>query len=233
MSNKPQSRQLVLTREQVRACDRVAGERYGMNSLILMENAGIGAARIILGMLKKPEETLVAIVAGPGNNGGDGYVVARHLANENVAVKVVVCCEREKIKGDALHNLEIIEKINVPITYISGSDPAPVIETIGRHAETAQLIVDALLGTGTAGPPREPIRTAIAAINNVHRPIVALDIPSGLDGDTGEPLEAAVRATCTVSFAALKKGFFTPGANLYTGSVKVVPIGLRTEWLIK
>ena len=234
MAHRPrQADVLVLSREQVRACDGVAIERFGIDGLVLMENAGGGAGRVILSLLPKPARARVVIVAGTGNNGGDGFVVARHLASENVGVEVVVCGRRERIKGDALVNLAIIEKMKLPLTYIDETSSEAVAAVLAERLAGAEVIVDAMLGTGTAGPAREPIRTAIKAINDnaAGKTIVALDIPSGLDCDTGRPVGIAVRAEHTVTFAAMKKGFQSLEAAPYTGRVTVVSIGIDTALL--
>ena len=221
-------KELVLSREEVRRCDRVAMERFEINGLVLMENAGIGAVRLILSLLKDMESPQVSIVAGTGNNGGDGFVVARHLSNEGISVKVLICGSRDRIKGDAVSNLRIIEHMGLPIAYI-GDQPSEIIEQIiGEHTHSSNIIVDGMLGTGTSGTPRGAIRSAIEAINKLNKTVVALDIPSGLDCDTGKPLERAVRAQYTVTFAARKKGFENPAVAEYTGRVFVVGIGIHT-----
>ena len=229
MAHKPrQADGLVLSRDQVRACDGVAIERFGIDGLVLMENAGGSAARLILSLLSRPGRARVVIVAGTGNNGGDGFVVARHLANEKVDVDVVVCGRRERIKGDALRNLAIIEKMTLPLTYIDETSAAVIAAGLAGRLEGAEVIVDAMLGTGTAGPAREAIRTAIQTINECRqgKTVVALDIPSGLDCDSGEPVGIAVRAHHTVTFAAMKKGFQLLNAASYTGDVTVASIGI-------
>lgn len=228
------NKDLVLSRQEVRNGDSVAIERYGINGLVLMENAGAAAARFIYSRLKSPAETHVLIITGTGNNGGDGFVVARHLVNERVAVHLIICGARERVKGDALANLQIVEKMNLPITWLATADADEAVRTITDLAGSlpVEMIIDALLGTGTAGPPRQPIRAAIETINRLGKPVVALDIPSGLDCDTGEPLELAVKADHTVTFAARKKGFLTLGAQAYTGDITVASIGIRTDYLI-
>ena len=224
---------LVLSREQVRACDAIAIKRFGIEGLVLMENAGGGAARMILSLLSEPPRALVVIVAGTGNNGGDGFVVARHLANEKVGVDVIICGSRQRITGDALSNLAIIEKMKLPLTFIDETTSKVVAAELASRLKGADIIVDAMLGTGAAGPAREPIRTAIETVNQNAdgKTIVALDIPSGLDCDSGRPLEIAVRAQHTVTFAAMKKGFQSLDAAPYTGAVTVASIGIDTSLL--
>ncbi len=231
MDSEHHTKELVLTREAVRGCDTAAIERYAMEGIVLMENAGGAAARYADGLLGGKPGAKVCVLAGTGNNGGDGFVAARHLYNLGYRVEVLVLGERERIRGDALSNLRIIERMELPLFYPAGQ-PAAVERELEARAGDGDLLVDALLGTGTAGPAREPIRTAIAVINRLGRPVLALDIPSGLDCDTGQPLGEAVRAGYTVTFAALKKGFENPMAREYTGKVTVASIGIKTELLL-
>jgi len=158
-------------------------------------------------------------------------VAARHLYNGGYRVEVLVLGERERIRGDALSNLRIIERMGLAVHYPAG-EPAAVGREMEARAGDCDLLVDGLLGTGAAGPAREPIRTAIGTINRLGRVVLALDIPSGLDCDTGEPLGEAVRAGHTVTFAAMKKGFENPMAREYTGKVTVASIGIKTELLL-
>ena len=220
--------ELVLSREQVRQCDRIAIERFEINGLVLMENAGAAAARLILSLLDDTASSGVCVVAGVGNNAGDGFVVARHLNNVNVPVEVILCGGRERYKGDAEANLRIIERMALPIICLEPEPPEAAAAVIRSHAAGADIIVDAMLGTGAAGAPREPIRSAIKVINDLQKTVVALDIPSGLDCDTGQPIDAAVRANHTVTFAAMKKGFQSPEAGKCTGDVTVASIGINT-----
>jgi NAD(P)H-hydrate epimerase len=226
--------ELVLSREQVRRCDRIAIERFEINGLVLMENAGAAAARLILSLPDDIASCRVCVVAGVGNNAGDGFVVARHLSNVNVPVEVILCGSRERYKGDAEANLRIIERMGLPIICLEPGPPEAAAAVIRSHAAAADIIVDAMLGTGAAGSPREPIRSAIEVINDlqkIQKTVVALDIPSGLDCDTGEPLEIAVRADYTVTFAAMKKGFQSPEAGKCTGDVTVASIGINASLL--
>jgi hydroxyethylthiazole kinase-like uncharacterized protein yjeF len=222
---------LVLSREQVRRCDRIAIERFEINGLVLMENAGAAAARLILSLPDDIASSGVCVVAGVGNNAGDGFVVARHLSNANVPVEVILCGSRERYKGDAEANLRIIERMGLPIICLEPGQPEAAAAVIRSHAAATAIIVDAMLGTGAAGAPREPICSAIEVINDSQKTVVALDIPSGLDCDTGQPIDSAVRADHTVTFAAMKKGFQSPEAGKYTGDITVASIGIKTSFL--
>ena len=240
MAKNPAFPHLVLSRRQVRACDTTAIEHFKVPSLILMENAGAAAARYILDLLQNPANSRVCIIAGSGNNAGDGFVVARHLANEAVNVEILICGSRDRVKADALTNLVIIENMKPPIHYLdtpSQSDEAAQLQSVSQTVEQlagskqVNLVVDALLGTGITGPPKQPIRTVIETLNQLNKTLVALDIPSGLDCDTGNPLEIALHAHHTITFAAMKKGFLNPDAKAYIGQVSVASIGISTALL--
>jgi len=215
----------VATRDEIRAFDRYAIEALGLPGIVLMENAGrqiAEAARAMLAGCKKPR---VVILAGPGNNGGDGFVVARHLAIVGIRPEVVLLAPREKIVGDADTNLRVLEAMGFQIRVLAGKVEAMLGELRPLLAE-ADLVVDGMLGTGTRGEIREPYASAIGAVNDARRPVLAIDIPSGLDPDTGKPLGPTVRATKTVTLAAVKVGFRKPGAEEYTGEVVLADIGV-------
>lgn len=216
---------------EIRAADKVAIERFGIPGVVLMENAGGAAAREVFALLVNPSSSSVCIVAGAGNNGGDGFVVARHLAGRGVKVIVLLLAEADKLKGDALINYRIIEKMGLPIILTTGKNPKEVREEVETYAAVSDLIVDAMLGTGAVGAPREPYRSAIEAINEAGKMVVALDITSGLNGDSGEVEDIAIRANLTVTFAAMKKGFTNPAAQGYLGRIVVASIGIDMRWL--
>ncbi len=206
-----------VTREQIREVDRIAIEDYAMPGVILMENAGRGAADVALEMLGGQENAHVAVVCGRGNNGGDGFVVARHLHNHGLAVTVHLCSPRDKIGGDALVNLQIAEKMRLDIRQSAPGE---------SDFSGSDLIVDALLGTGLSGEVREPYASAIQVINAAGKPVLAIDIPSGLDANTGEILGCCVRADRTATFALPKTGFTRNRGPEMTGQVTVVDIGV-------
>ncbi|MBS0266332.1 MAG: NAD(P)H-hydrate epimerase [Planctomycetes bacterium] len=208
-----------LTRSQVRAVDAIAIEHFGMPGVVLMENAGRGAAELLcrLGVNGR-----VVICAGKGNNGGDGYVIARHLELHDIATTTLLFCDPGELTGDAAINYHIIATAGLHRIALG---PAPDPAELERQLAGADWIVDALLGTGTSGTLREPYLTAIAAINRAQKKVLAVDLPSGLDCDTGAPLEECVRARVTATFVARKIGFDAPGALQYTGQVQVIDIG--------
>lgn len=211
-----------LTREQVRRIDELAVEDYAFPSIILMENAGRGAADAIAKRYTDVGGALV--VCGTGNNGGDGFVVARHLANRGWTCSIIVAGPREKIGGDAETNLEIAEKMQLPIRFSESADDLKhFIESGGKGT----VIVDALLGTGTKGAPRTPIAEAVEAIRSARAAaVVSLDLPTGLDCDTGQAPGDVVRANLTVTFVAPKVGFRANSAKEYLGELVVCDIGV-------
>jgi NAD(P)H-hydrate epimerase len=218
MQPPPNTRLRPLSREEVRGLDVRAAEDLALPTLVLMENAGRGAAEV-LRRWAGPSARIV-IVCGPGNNGGDGGVVARHLDAWGHPVRAVWLAERAKLRGDAAAQWSILDR--------SGVDQASLAdaERFAELIKDADWLVDGLFGTGLSRPVEGPMRAAIESMNRSGKPILALDLPSGLDCDTGQPLGAAVRARVTASFVAPKLGFSQPGAAEYTGEVEVVEIGL-------
>lgn len=224
-----------LTRAEVREVDRRAIEVLGLPGLVLMENAALGltaAALELLDQLREegggagPVDGEVAVVCGRGNNGGDGLALARHLALLGVAPRVALAARRDDPgarAGDAGVQLGVLERAGVVVDEVL--DGAALATWLAGRAAGARLVVDALFGTGLAGPLREPGLGLVRTLDRDPRPKLACDLPSGLDCDTGRPLGAAVRARETVSFVAPKVGFEAPGADAYTGRVRVVPIG--------
>lgn len=215
-----------ITRDEVRGIDRIAAQECAIPSLILMENAGRGAADWLRNQLTD-KQGLVVIACGPGNNGGDGGVVARHLDAWGFQVRVVWFARPEQLHGDAAVQWTILSKSAIDQTAWTGanSEETDLPELDALFAD-ADWIVDALLGTGLARPVEGRLRVVIEAMNRSGKPILALDLPSGLDADSGQPLGIAVRASATTTFVSRKIGFDRPGANLYTGEVVQVDIGV-------
>jgi NAD(P)H-hydrate epimerase len=214
------------TREQVRELDRIAIGQYGLPGLMLMENAGHRCALHAADMLGGAAGKKVAVLCGPGNNGGDGFVLARHLTNWGAQVRVILLGQTSRVlegAGETSVNLDIILKMGIPVRE------APCGDDFARElaaCQDAQLLVDALLGTGLTGSVREPFLCAISGVNAAGRPVLAVDVPSGLDCNTGRPLGAAVRADRTVTFVLNKIGFTAPGAAEFTGRVEVAEISI-------
>jgi len=214
-----------MTRDQVRAFDAWAINELGVPGMVLMENAGRSCAELIREKLKDADRPRVCIFCGTGNNGGDGYVIARHLINDGFDAAVVVCGEPDKIKGDARANLDILERMGRRIETLNPAD-ANLPEQVRGLVAGAALIVDGLFGTGLRGQLSDPYKRLIETLNACDCPILAVDIPSGLDCDSGEPLGAAIEAAWTVTFVAVKKGFTSARAARYTGEIFVASIGI-------
>jgi len=222
----PNKKTVVMSRDEVRAVDGWAINTVGVPGVVLMENAGRSCAELIKEKLSDVNEPKVCVFCGTGNNGGDGYVIARHLLNSNFEVIVVVCGDRSKIKGDARINLDILERLGGPIEQLDLSD-ANIAGRVKTLAGDADMLVDGLFGTGLSGQLSDEYKRLIESINAQNRPILAVDIPSGLDCDTGRPLGAGIRAACTVTFVAVKKGFTSADAAAYTGEIFVASIGIE------
>jgi NAD(P)H-hydrate epimerase len=218
---------IALTRDQCREIDRRAIEEYGISGLVLMENAGRGCVDVLqrLGI-----DGTVIILCGKGNNAGDGYVIARHLEIRGYDCRVVQLCPPNVLRGDAATNFAILRKTNVPVVEV---DVAHMVESL-RDSELrvserrghVVWLIDAMLGTGAAGEPRPPFDAAIDWMNSHHAKKLAVDVPSGLDCDTGRPAAHTVRADHTCTFAAMKIGFLQASAKPYTGTIHVCDVGV-------
>jgi NAD(P)H-hydrate epimerase len=211
---------MPLSREQVRSIDKKAIEIYAVPGIVLMENAGRGAVEVLLGLGVTGK---VVLCCGKGNNGGDGFVMARHLDNQRIPIHILLLARDEELTGDAAINCQIAARSGLPISAFSGE--APDLSEVNRHLAEADWIVDALYGTGLQGPVRAPIDAVISAINNSGKKVLAVDVPSGLDCDTGLPRGATIRADHTVTFVDAKTGFSRPEALAWLGRVHVVGIG--------
>ncbi|MCL2823646.1 MAG: NAD(P)H-hydrate epimerase [Polyangiaceae bacterium] len=227
----------VLSREQIREFDRIAIEDCHVPGIVLMENAGRGAFEVILRILELdscPNHAPVLIVCGAGNNGGDGFVVARHLMTAGIPVSVCLMADPARLRGDALANHDAflgLASLGLAgaVTLIDDDADLPVLET---ELLRARLVVDALFGTGLdrkiSGLPAEVINR----INAAPLTRVALDLPSGLDANTGDVLGTAVRADATATFGALKLGLLTPNGACHAGEIHVVSLGVP-EWIVE
>jgi NAD(P)H-hydrate epimerase len=224
---------IVLDREHARRVDQIAIREYGMSGLVLMENAGRGCAEVLL---SRGVNGQVVVCCGAGNNGGDGFVIARHLGNAGVSVRVLAAARPEELSPDTRANYEILAKTNVPIHRLPERHRLHDRSNAGLQrglfegidGQTA-WIVDALLGTGFQGAVRPPFDTWIRWINSVGVPVLAVDLPSGLDCDTGQVAGECVRAAETCTFVALKPGFLVEPGRTLSGKVVVIDIGVPKE----
>jgi NAD(P)H-hydrate epimerase len=208
----------VLTANRMREIDRQAIEEYGIPGVVLMENAGLQVVKAI----RETEAKHLVIVAGPGNNGGDGFVVARHLYQEK-HVSVWITAASENYRGDALINYRILQKLGVPCRDLREEGAISALQAELSHT---QLVVDSMLGTGITRDVDSLYKQVIHTINNSGVPVIAVDIPSGVCADSGKILGTAIRATFTVTFALPKRGLLLfPGATC-TGQLIVADIGI-------
>ena len=203
----------ALSREQVREYDRRVIQG-GIPGITLMLNAAKGATDILL---SKSPNGPIFILCGKGNNGGDGFVIARLLTEKNIPVIVEMLSDAEQITGDAKLAFNQMCDAGITARRFDFTDDS--------RFKNAEWVVDAMLGTGTQGEIRSPFREAIEMVNRSQRPVFAIDIPSGLDCDTGEPLGPTIVAKMTATFVALKLGFLNPNSQRFTGEVSVVDIG--------
>ena len=213
----------VLTSKEMREIDRKTIEEIGIPGPVLMENAGIRITGAILKRFPRITEEKVVIVAGKGNNGGDGFVVARHLFNRGARPNVLLLASKQELKGDAALNLGIAEKIGVEIAEVTK------IEEWKKHRIGlfhASVIVDAIFGTGLLKPAEGLYATAIEDINKAPGFKVAVDIPSGLSSDTHLLIGPAVKADLTVALAAPKIGHVLPPAEEYVGELVISDISI-------
>lgn len=211
----------LFTREESRDVDRVAIEQLGVLGLVLMENAGRGATDAILERFRDRLDRVV-LVGGPGQNGGDAWVIARRLTLMGVAPYAVLVGDPSKLRGDAAANWVLLGELGVRTSAVSPNDTAAIHAAL----EGATLVVDGLFGTGLDRPIEGGYAGAVKALEQVDAPVVALDLPSGLDANTGAILGVAAHAAMTVTFAGLKRGLHQyPGVE-YAGEVRIADIGI-------
>lgn len=212
---------------EIREVDRLAIQRAGLPGVVLMENAGRAAAEFIYASMLDPMSTPVVVLAGPGNNGGDGFVVARHLLNARVRTTTVLTVDPDRVDGDAAVFLNVLRQMLAPCVVATANDG---MQTARRRMAESSVIVDALLGTGTRGAPRGVIAELIEAANAAAATRIAIDVPSGLDADSGVAFEPCIRADATITFVAAKRGFFVNEGPAHVGRLTVVGIGSPDDW---
>ncbi len=212
----------VVTADEMREKDRFTIEEIGVPGVVLMENAGTATARIIQTELEDIKDPTVYVFCGKGNNGGDGFVVARHLWNEGIFVKVFCVVEENQISGDARINYNILKKMNIPIEFVRTKEDLESINT--THPD---LIVDALLGTGIKGAVKGFLKDVIDFINqNLETQIVSVDIPSGLNANSPVIPGSAIRADITVTMALPKRCHVMFPARSCVGELFIADIGI-------
>jgi NAD(P)H-hydrate epimerase len=216
-----------LSRQEVRSIDRCAAEQYHLPTLLLMENAGRGAAAWLRDRLAPERQPPVLVLCGPGNNGGDGAVLARHLDGWGIATQVVWFLPAAGLSGDARVQLEILRAAAMPLAEVPlEAAGETALALLDQACAACGWLVDGLFGTGLTRPISGFLAQVVERMERSAKPILALDLPSGLDCDTGKPLGPTVRAAATATFIAPKLGFSQPAAAHFTGTIHVVDLGL-------
>ncbi|MEM6392616.1 MAG: NAD(P)H-hydrate epimerase [Planctomycetota bacterium] len=216
-----------ITPDQARELDRLAVETLGIPSIVLMENAAINATLAVLDHLAdtrelEPSDAKVAILCGGGNNGGDGYAIARHLHNWGAKPTLFPLKPIDQLTGDAATNARITQQLGLPTQPLD--DP--------EQLQPFDAVLDAILGTGGTGPLRPETADTIRRLNDLHHPaLIAIDCPTGLNPTNGQPDPTALRAELTVTFAAPKLGFTQPSAERFLGKLIVADIGTPPAFL--
>jgi NAD(P)H-hydrate epimerase len=211
----------ILTGAQMRSIDRRTTDRFGVPSIVLMENAALAVVDAIFEHY--PDCDRAAIFCGTGANGGDGLAVARHLENRGVVPVILLVGDKSRLEGDALTNFQICERLGIPMYAIltSGDVEAAIV-----HAADADVVVDAIFGTGLDRAPTGMQADVIRAIAELRLPVVAIDLPSGVDASSSVPFEPAIQAEVTVTFAAPKLCHVFQPAAMLCGEVIVADISI-------
>ncbi len=211
----------VMTRAQIRELDRRAIQEYGVPGMVLMENAG----RSVVDLLEQLGiDGPVAICCGKGNNGGDGLVMARHLQERGREVDVWASSPLDQWRGDAAANLKICKASGIEVRVANVAHAAGLADLVAA-LQGADWIVDALLGTGVVGAVRSPVRQILEVINTIDAKKLAVDMPSGLDCDTGLPQGPVFQADYTCTLVAPKPGLLVPEAKPFVGELHIGSIG--------
>jgi len=216
----------AITVREIQTLDKIAISRLGIPSIILMENAGRGVTHEVQKALKSKKTPRVCVVCGLGNNAGDGFVVARHLLEAGIKTQVFCIGSGQRLKGDAKLNYQILKSLKYRVSQIKGVTP-----TLKKALDECDVIVDAIFGVGLNRKILNPFRAIIEQINASKKRTISVDTPSGLDGTTGRIYGVCVKATTTVTFSFIKKGFLKNKGRRYTGKVVVVDIGIPKRLL--
>lgn len=216
----------LATAQQMRDLDAVAINNFGIPGIVLMENAGLATVVAIVRRWGDPADRQFGILVGPGNNGGDGLVIARHLHELGGRPTIYLLVELDKVKGDAAINLALVRQLSIPVIQVLDEE---AMATAAAGFVEHFLLVDALFGTGLQRPVAGLFQAIIQAVNRSSLPVVAVDVPSGLNSDTGMVLGECVRADLTVTLGLAKPGLFLyPGREL-AGLLEIVDIGIPPE----
>ncbi len=209
--------------KRMKELDQIAIQEYGIPSLVLMENAGRGISELAANI---PHISTVLVVAGKGNNGGDALVAARHLSNQGVCVSVVLLTHQVALTGDAKTNFEIIQKMKIHFVTIESDQK---IGKFKKLIKSSDLVIDGIFGVGLSRPVSGFFAKVIECVNQASKDVISVDIPSGLDGDSGKILGACVKAKITGTLGVAKRGLFKNDGPKYAGEVRVIDISIPRE----
>src|SRR3954467_9522083 len=213
----------VLNTQQMREADRQTVDDVGLPSIVLMENAGRQAVAAMEAAFEDLATSRVGVLCGRGNNGGDGFVVARTLAQRGIESIVFLLGSVSDVRGDARTNLEILGRVGVTVVEITN---AQEWELHFSEISECDLIVDAIVGTGFHGPLSGLLETVVADVNGLGVPVVAIDLPTGLSADTCDVEGEAIEASMTITLAAPKIPLILPPADTYSGDLVIADIGI-------
>jgi NAD(P)H-hydrate epimerase len=212
-------KQKILSKDEIYAIEKETVEKYGIPAAILMENAGKLTAEEAVAMLGKNADKRVLIISGRGNNAGDSFVAARYLFNAGYEIKIYRLFSVDGIKESALTNFHILVKMGLIF------HDAKNVNSLVKDIADFPLLIDGIFGTGLKGEIMGQEKNIIEMINKSAIRVLSVDIPSGLDADTGHPLPVAVKAERTITFGFLKKGFYINEGPLHVGEIKIADIG--------
>src|SRR6478609_4182933 len=213
----------VLNTQQMREADRRTIEDIGLPSIVLMENAGRQTVAAMEAAFEELASSHVGVLCGRGNNGGDGFVVARTLAQRGIEATVFLLGSVSDVRGDARTNLEILGRVGVTVVEITD---AQEWELHFSEISECDLIVDAIVGTGFHGPLTGLLESVVADVNGLGVPVVAIDLPTGVSADSHELEGEAIEASMTVTLAAPKVPLILPPADAYGGDLVIADIGI-------
>ena len=213
----------LVTADEMQRMDRATIESFGIPGRVLMENAGRGATAFFLETVHRNHPGAVGIVAGRGNNGGDGFVMARYLHQKGIRATVFLLSEKDRVKGDAAANLKLLDTMGVPVVELADAAAFESRKSLMRRQHTW---IDAILGTGLSSEVKGYFRTVIDFINRQARPVFAVDIASGLNSDTGRVCGACIQAAATATFGFAKVGHLCYPGRTLSGVLKIIDIGI-------
>lgn len=205
--------------------DAMTIQKFAIPGLLLMESAGRGCAELLVQECLSPQK--VCILCGKGNNAGDGLVIARYLSGWGYKVEVWMIGQPKGLPPDAAINYEIIRRLGLSVQIYRKS----AVHRLKKSLSASNWVIDALLGTGLKGAVRSPYDSVIKAVNASGKKVLAVDVPSGLDADSGKPAGGAVRADITATLGLKKAGMLKPGASQFCGRIEIIDIGFPRQVL--